>query len=158
MGARGRDDLATMMRQYAWGGVADFGFRFRATCLKVPDLSEAEKLDRFVRALVQDIRLQVELARPNRFSRGGTMFAERADAIITRVASHDARTKLRLLKQKWGNFNRSPVPMRNSGDAGALGSGGPEPMELGTASSLDSDSPRIRETACKKSVLYMSKT
>ena len=38
------------------------------TCLKVPDLSEAEKLDRFVHALVQDIRLQVELKRPSRFS------------------------------------------------------------------------------------------
>ena len=29
--------------------------------LKIPDLSKAEKLDRFVHALVQDIRLQVEL-------------------------------------------------------------------------------------------------
>ena len=53
-GRRGRDDLATM-RQYVRESVADFVFRFRATCLKVPDLSEAEKLDRFVRALVQDI-------------------------------------------------------------------------------------------------------
>ena len=55
-GRRGRDDLATM-RQYARESVADFVFRFHATCLKVPDLSEAEKLDRFVCTLVQDIRL-----------------------------------------------------------------------------------------------------
>ena len=65
-GRRGRDDLATM-RQYARESVADFVFRFRATCLKVPDLSEAEKLDRFVRALVQEIRLQVELRGPVNF-------------------------------------------------------------------------------------------
>ena len=50
-GRRGRDELATM-QQYARESVADFVYRFRATCLRVPDLSEAEKLDRFVRALV----------------------------------------------------------------------------------------------------------
>ena len=33
--------------------VADFVFRFRATCLKIPDLSEAEKMDRFVHALLK---------------------------------------------------------------------------------------------------------
>ena len=59
-GRRGHDDLATM-RQYAHESVTDFVFRFHATCLKVPDLSEAEKLDRFVYTLVQDIRLHVEL-------------------------------------------------------------------------------------------------
>ena len=50
-GRRGRDELAAM-KQYARESVADFVYRFRATCLRVPDLSEAEKLDRFVRALV----------------------------------------------------------------------------------------------------------
>ena len=130
-GHRGRDDLATM-RQYARESVADFVFRFRATCLKVPDLSKAEKLDCFIRALVQDIRLQVELRGPADFHEAA-MFAECADAVITHVAGHDAR-KTVPPKQKWGNFNRSPAPMRNSGDAGASGSGGPEPMELGTAS------------------------
>ena len=41
-GRRRRDELATM-RQYARESVADFVYRFRATCLRVPDLSEAEK-------------------------------------------------------------------------------------------------------------------
>ena len=62
-GRRGRDELATM-RQYAKESVADFVFRFRATYLKIPDLSEAEKMDRFIRALVQEVRLQVELRGP----------------------------------------------------------------------------------------------
>ena len=108
-GRRGRDDLATM-RQYARESVADFVFRFCPTCLKVPDLSEAEKLDRFVHALVQEIRLQVELRGPANFH-NAAMFTERADAVITRVASHDVR-KAGSQKSKWGNFQRSIVPMK----------------------------------------------
>ena len=129
-GHRGRDDLA-MMRQYVRATVADLVFRFRAMCLKVPDLSEVEKLDRFVCALVQDIRLQVELRGVADFYEA-VMFAERADAVITCIASHNA-CKVAPQKQKWGNFHRSPAPMRSNGDAGTSGSGGPEPMELGTA-------------------------
>ena len=69
-GRRGRDELATM-RQGSRESVADFVARFRATCLRVPDLAEAEKMDRFTRALVQDVRLQVELRGPQDFSRRG---------------------------------------------------------------------------------------
>ena len=65
-GRCGRDELATM-RQFGRESVADFVFGFRATCLKIPDLSEAEKLDRFVRALSQEIRLQVALRGPQNF-------------------------------------------------------------------------------------------
>ena len=153
-GRRGRDDLATM-RQYARESVADFVFRFRATCLKVPDLSEAEKLDRFVRALAQDIRLQVELRGPADFHEAA-MFAERADAVITRVAGHDAR-KTVPQKQKWGHFNRSPAPTRNSGDAGASGSGGPEPMELGTASRRTLTRPEYEKLRAEKACFICKK-
>ena len=55
------------MRQYTKESVADFVFKFRATCLKIQDLSEAEKMDQFVRALAQGIRLQVELRGPQNF-------------------------------------------------------------------------------------------
>ena len=131
-GRRGRDKLATM-RQYARESVADFVYRFRATCLRVPDLSEAEKLDRFVRALVQEVRLQVELRGPNNFHEAA-MFAERADAVITRVAGHNAQ-KTAPQKTKWGYAQRQPVQPKTGGEHSAQGSsGGPEPMELGTAS------------------------
>ena len=53
---RRRDELAEIW-QYNREFVADFVFRFRATCLKIADLAEAENLDRFVRALVPDVRL-----------------------------------------------------------------------------------------------------
>ena len=129
-GRRGRDELAAM-KQYARENVADFVYRFRATCLRVPDLSEAEKLDRFVHALVQDIRLQVELRGPNDFHEAAT-FAERADAVITRVAGHNAQ-KSGPQKQKWGYAQRPPAQTQTSGGQTAQSSGGPEPMELGTA-------------------------
>ena len=61
------------------------------------------------------------------------MFAERADVVIMCVAGHDVR-KTAPPKQKWGEFQRSSVPMKSSGDTGASRSGGPKPMELGTAS------------------------
>ena len=50
-----------VLHQYIKESVADFAFHFCATCLKIADLFEAEKLDRFVRALVLDVCLQVEL-------------------------------------------------------------------------------------------------
>ena len=90
------------MQQYARQSVADIVFRFCATCLKVPDLFKAEKLDRFIRALVQDIRLQVELRGPANFHEAA-MFAERADIVIAHVAGHNVR-QAAPQEQKWGNF------------------------------------------------------
>ena len=46
-----------MIHQYSKESIADFVFHFRATCLKIADFAEAEKLDRFVRAPVLEIRL-----------------------------------------------------------------------------------------------------
>ena len=48
------------------------------------DLSDTEKVDRFVRALVPDIRLQVELRGPRDFHKVA-MFVERTDAVISRI-------------------------------------------------------------------------
>ena len=60
-------------------------------------------------------------------------------------------------KQKWGNFNRSPAPMRNSGDAGASGSGGPEPMELGTASRRTPTRPEYEKLRAEKACFICRK-
>ena len=86
---RGRDELATMY-QYSKESVADFLHRFRATCLKIEHLSEEEKLDRFVRALVNDVRLQVELRNPATFN-DAALYAERADAVLARTTGHGFR-------------------------------------------------------------------
>ena len=52
----GRDELADL-KKFNRESVADFVFRFRVTCLNIADLLEAEKLDRFIRVLVPEIRL-----------------------------------------------------------------------------------------------------
>ena len=70
--------------------MADFVSHFRVTCLKIQDLSEAEKLSKFVRALIQDIQLQVELHGLQNFHEAA-MFAERADAVIMRVSGQDTQ-------------------------------------------------------------------
>ena len=81
---------------------------------------------------MQDIRLQVELRGPTNFHEAAA-FAERADAVITRVAGHNVQ-KSGPQKQKWGYSQRPPAQTQTGGGHTAQGSGGPEPMELGTAS------------------------
>ena len=153
-GRRGRDELATM-RQFGKESVADFVFRFRATCLKIPDLSEAEKLDRFVRALSQDIRLQVELRGPQNFHEAA-MFAERADAVITRVSGQDTRKPWQK-GQKGGFMQRPPQQNRNMGESSAQGSGGPEPMELGMARRRTLTREEIQKLRAENACFYCRK-
>ena len=123
-------------------------------CLRVPDLSEAEKIDCFIRALVQDIRLQVELRGPADLHEAA-MFAKRADAVITHIAGHDAR-KIALQKQKW-EYSHQPVLMKNSGETSAQGSGGPKPMELGTASRRTLSRTEYKKLRAKKACFICQK-
>ena len=95
--------------------------------MKIDNLSEAEKLDRFVRALVSDVRMQVELRGPVTFH-DVALYAERADAILSRVTGHDS-------KKNWQKKNKSgyqhrppPLAPRNEGETNA--GPGPEPMEI----------------------------
>ena len=68
--------------------MAVFVFHFCATYLKIQDLSEVEKMDRFVHALVTKIRLQVELCGPLNFHEA-VMYGECADVVITCVFGQD---------------------------------------------------------------------
>ena len=88
-GRRGRDELAGL-RQYGKETVVDFVSHFHATCLKIQDLWEAEKMDKFVRTLVPDTRLQMELHGPQNFHEA-TMFTKQADAVIMHVSSQDTQ-------------------------------------------------------------------
>ena len=120
---RGRDDLATI-RQYERESVADFLFRFWRVCLKIHDLSEVEKLDRFMRALIPNVRVQVELRGPMNIHEAA-MYAERADAVLSRVSGQDSSKKWHKPNAS-GNFQR-PVQTKSTGGSGS----GPEPMEIG---------------------------
>ena len=88
-------------------------------------------MDGFVHALVPEIRLQVELRGPQDFHEAA-MFAERADAMITRVSGQDMR-KPWLKGNKGGFQQRLPIQGKTSGESSAQGTVGPEPMELGMA-------------------------
>ena len=91
--------------------------------MKFNDLSEAEKLDRFLRALVPNVRVQVELRGPASYYEA-LMYAEHADAILSRVTAQDSgREWLKSNADLGRNFQRS-FQTRSIG--------GPEPMEIGT--------------------------
>ena len=94
--------MATI-RQYGRESVADFLFRFREVCLKIHDLSEVEKLDRFMRALIPSVRVQVELKGPTNIQEAA-MYAERADAVLSRISGQDS-SKKRHKSNAGGNFS-----------------------------------------------------
>ena len=71
----------------------------------------------------------MELHNPGDFHEAA-MFAERADAVLTRVSGQDM-CKPWQKGQKGGFVQRPPLP--NKGGSSAQGGGGPEPMELGMA-------------------------
>ena len=73
--------------------------------------------------------MQVELRGPRDFHEAA-MFAERADAVLTRVSGQDT-CKPWQKGQKGGFVQRPPLP--NKGKSSAQGGSGPEPMELGMA-------------------------
>ena len=78
-------------------------------------------MDRFVRALAQDVRLQVELRGPQDFHEAA-MFAERADSVLTRISGQDAR-KPWSKGQKGGFAQRPPLQNRGVGEPSAQGGG-----------------------------------
>ena len=103
------------MRQYGKKSLAYFVYHFRTMCLRIPDLSEAEKLDHFVHTLAQDIRLQVELCGPQDFHEAA-MFAEWADAVITPLSGQDMRKPWQK-GQKGGFAQRPPLQNKSSGES-----------------------------------------
>ena len=125
---RARDELANLY-QYGKESVADFLHRFRSLCLKINNISEDEKLDRFVRALVPDVHMQVELRSPVTFH-DVVMYAERADAVLSRVTGHDSRRNWQK-KNKSGFQHRPPPPIVKHEGETSSGTG-LEPMEIGS--------------------------
>ena len=79
-----RDELVTF-HQGNTQSVVDFLFKSQEVCLKTNDLSEAEKLDQFLSALIPNVRMQVERRGPEAFQEAA-MYAERAHTILSRVS------------------------------------------------------------------------
>ena len=112
-------------------------------------------MDRFICALAQDIRLQVELRGPLDFHEAA-MFAEQADAVIMRVSGQDTRKPLQK-GQKGGFMQRPPQQNRNTGETITQGSGGPEPMELGMARRRTLTREEIQKLRAENACFYCRK-
>src|SRR6202049_498441 len=72
-----RDKLA-MLKQT--NSVAKYNFHFTQLCLEINDISESEKLDKYVRGLKDRIRVEVELAEPTTLAQAMSK-AQRIDNI-----------------------------------------------------------------------------
>ena len=121
---RARDDLYAL-RQKEKQSVADFLHQFRQVCIRIDDLSEAEKLDKFLRALNTNVRMQVELKEPSTFEEAAR-FADRADSVLSRVSGQGSGGKSGWFKGNQGGGNAA-----GSKNFQVKPSGGPEPMEIG---------------------------
>lgn len=75
-----RDRLASLRQIYS---VEAYTHAFRNLALEIPGMREEEKLDKYLRDLKNDIRIQVELQDPKSLDEAATL-AERVDAIMSR--------------------------------------------------------------------------
>jgi hypothetical protein len=100
---RARDQLASLKQRTS---VRAYVGEFRRILLEIGDMSESEKLDRFVRGLKQDVRKEVELREPTSFDEAARK-ADRYDSISFGLYRRDA------------GFTRV-APVRST----------PEPMEI----------------------------
>ena len=82
-----------------------------------------------MRALVPDVRMQVELRGLHNFHKAA-MYAERADVVLSRVSGQDSRRNWQ--KQQKANSQQRPMPqMKKIGESNTGPSAGPEPMGIG---------------------------
>lgn len=112
---RARDRLANL-RQYR--DVQRYVFEFNSLCLKIPDITISEKMDRFIRGLKPNIRKEIELREPETLEEAMSM-AERVDNI------HSAT----YFNPRLSSFRSNSRPVNNSS--------GPTPMDLGAMKTSD---------------------
>ena len=114
-----RDKLANLQQLKS---VHEFIAQLQAIAVQIPDLSEGELLDRFVRGLKPAIRREVEL-RDSKSLEEAMRLAERADTVEYRMRNVNSQ----MQRPKYSNAYK-PVNYRL---ANAGPSQGPVPMELG---------------------------
>ena len=141
---RARDDLYAL-RQKEKESVADFLHKFRQICIRISDLSEAEKLDKFLRALHTNVRMQVELKEPETFEEAAR-YADRAGNVLSRVSGQGSSGKSSWFKGNSSQGGGNVAGMRNFQ---VKPSGGPEPMEIGT-----SNVQRKKLTSAERQLLW----
>ena len=111
--------------------MADFISRFRATCLKVPGPGGGGENGQVRSRAGAECEAPGGTARSQDFHEAA-MYAERADAVLTRISGQDA-CKPWSKGHKGGFAQRPPLQNRGAGEPSAPMGGRPEPMELGMA-------------------------
>jgi hypothetical protein len=86
--ATARNKLAALVQ--GQGSVRDYVAKFRSLCLRIPDVNEAEKLDRFVRGLAYKVKVEVTVRGASTFDTAVEM-AERLDSLFRSLAPEDPR-------------------------------------------------------------------
>lgn len=122
-----RDKLATLRQT---GSVQALIYAFRTLCLRIPDMNEGEKMDRFLRALKPHIQKELEVKEVTKFE-DACLMAERIDRIT--YAGNKGN-------QRSGNTYRTTER--------ATSAHGPTPMELGAlnaSSRRDGSKPRYQK-------------
>lgn len=121
-----RDQLA-MARQKT--SVREFATKLRDLELQIPNLSEGELLDRFVRGLKHSVRMEVEKLGPSDFAEA-VRLAERIDEVGYRLRTNDEASSSRN-ENRQNRQNRHGRNDRNW-QSKQKGSSGSVPMELGS--------------------------
>jgi hypothetical protein len=96
-----RDRLAVLKQV---NSVAKYNFDFTQLCLEINDISESEKLDKYVRGLKDKIRVEVELAEPATLAQAMSK-AQRIDNITyqTYISQHRQHTSRNFSSHPDGN-------------------------------------------------------
>ena len=142
-----RDKLASLRQT---GSVQTLVFLFRSLILRISDLSEGEKMDRFLRALKPTIQKELEVKNVTTFEEACTM-AERVDRIIFTGGFNNSNHSN---KSKYGGTNRGIYRGNYNGasrhaSSYSANTNGPTPMELGAVQvpgRFEKLSPEERET------------
>lgn len=105
-----RDKLANLVQERS---VRSYIQEFQRLCLRITDMSEAEKLDRFLRGLKRHVRVEVELREPHTFDEAARM-AERVDVITFERRSESPRENMGVAPMEIGTLvkQQPPFPQR----------------------------------------------
>ena len=102
-----RDQLSRLRQDRS---VQEYVARFRNICLEIPDLSDSEQLDRFIRGLKPAAQRELELHRPDSFD-VAVEVAERVDAVEWRLRHHGTTSSPYVTDSYRQRYNQGPVPM-----------------------------------------------
>ena len=122
---RARDELANL-HQKEKESIPDFLHKFRQICLRIKNLDENEKLDKFCRALLPHIRTEVELREPRSFAEAAHV-ADRVDEIMSSVTGHGTCPRPRW---NYRGSSSKTTGLRAPSNNGSS-SNGPQPMDIG---------------------------